>query len=537
MVRHMRVLQEKIKGVKLAFIFFVVVLFSVTATFAVNTVVSYETQKSLLTSNTLDSNQITATELSQTTQTILLSMQDTLKSAADYISNGQMSPKSTQAQIDFLRTSVPYFNSVILVNSSGVVTVTSPEALGVIGTKLTSAPVREALAEKKPLISNPYTSVTNRLIVLATYPVFDSDGHYAGFIGGTIYLQESNVFHKLLGEQRSYANGSYYFVVDSAGDLIFHPNASRIGDNVASNPAVKELLMGQSGKIKLTNTLGKHFLSGYASVPAAGWGIVFQTPSSSVEANVGHMISRMSIISAPLLMVVLLLAVFVSRGAAAPINRLAYAAARLKRGDATVQDLPQAKSVIHEARMLYDAVSDAFRMLDRKVEDYSLQARTDVLTGLTNRRRMDAIVEGWVTQRVPFSVIMIDIDHFKRVNDTFGHQVGDEALRFVAQIMLEEKGERDHCCRYGGEEFTILVPLSSAERVYEMAERIRKRSESEKSPTGEPLTLSLGISEFPGAASEAETLFKQADDALYQAKQSGRNRTAVYRAEGETITI
>lgn len=527
----MRLRHERAKGIKLSVIFFMIVLFSVAATFSLNTFVSYETQKSSLTGNTLDMNLITATELSQTTQTILLSMQDTLKAAAHSISDGEWDHKSTQQQVDFLRTSVPYFNSVILVDSSGIVTVTSPEALNVKGTKLTSNQVREAISEKKPLISAPYMSVTNRMIVLASYPVFGTDGKYEGFVGGTIYLQESNVFQKLLGEQRINANGSYYFVVDASGNLIFHPEADRIGDNVSANPAVKALLQGLNGKMSLKNSLGQNFLAGYSLVPAAQWGIVFQTPAKNVEDSVGQVVARMAAISVPLLMLLVVVAVFVSRRLASPINRLASAASLLQKGDASVRELPEARSRIYEARLLYDAVSDAFRTLDKKAEDFSHQAQTDMLTGLTNRRHLDAMVEDWVRRRVPFAVIMLDLDHFKRVNDTYGHQKGDETLRFLAGVMMEEQSEKDRCCRYGGEEFTILMPMSTTGQAYELAERIRKRMEREKSPTGQAQTLSLGISEFPADAQDAETLFKQADEALYRAKGEGRNRTIVYRAE------
>lgn len=527
----MRVVHKRRKGIKLSLIIFIILFFSVTISFVINTIVGFETQKSSLKNNTLDMNLITATEISRTTQTILLSMQDSLKAAADYIANDDWDLKSTQQRVDFLRASVPYFNSVILVDSSGMVTFTSPEALNIKGTRLTSAQTRDALEKKKPLISAPYMSITNRMIVLASYPIFDKNGRYRGFIGGSIYLRESNVFQKLLGQQRVNENGAYYYVVDSSGTLIFHPDADRIGENDSGNPAVKELMLGQSGEMELKNAPDERVLAGYSNVPASGWGIVFQTPEENVEYSVTRVVTRMSLISIPLMVLLVLLAVLISQRLAFSINRLVYAALRLKWGDASVKDLPETRSWIYESQVLYEAVSGAFRTLDKKAEDFSLQARTDMLTGLTNRRRLDALVEDWVQQRLPFSVIMLDIDHFKQVNDTYGHQMGDETLRFLAGLMNKERGEGDHCCRYGGEEFTILMPFSNAEQALKLAERIRKRMEREVGPTGTTLTLSLGISEFPACAPDAQTLFQQADVALYQAKGEGRNRSVVYRAK------
>lgn len=516
------------KGYKLSLIIFVVVFFSVAATFALNTIVGYETQKKSLTNNTLELNRITANELSRTTQTIILNMQDTLKAASEHLAEGSWDSRTIQEHIDFLRKSVPYFNSVVLVDKSGVVMSTSPEALNVKGKKLTSAHTRQALELKKPLISAPYRAVTGRMIVMASYPVYRS-GEYAGFLAGSIYLQEQNVFQRVLGQQGVNENGSFYYVVDAAGNLIFHPDKNRIGENVSSNPAVASIMKGQGGEMPIRNTLGMRFLAGFSVVPAVGWGIISQTPAANVESSVGEVVWRMALISAPLMILLLLLVVLIANRLAAPLNRLAVIAAKLNRGEASAEAIPEVKHWNYEANELYRAVSGAFRMLNKRAEDFSNQAHTDTLTGLTNRRLMDAIVKQWVGQGVPFSVIMLDLDRFKSVNDTYGHQKGDEVLRFLADLMRAEKRDSDYCCRYGGEEFAILMPYASEQQAYELAERIRMRTESAISPTGKAMTLSLGISTFPLRAGDAESLFKQADDALYQAKESGRNRTVVYR--------
>ncbi|MBB6731286.1 sensor domain-containing diguanylate cyclase [Cohnella zeiphila] len=525
----MELSRRKGRGVRLSFIIFAVVFISVAATLALSTAVGYRIQSRALTRNTLDLNRITANELSRTTQTIILSMQDTLKSASESISGGPLPEPAVQREIDFLRASVPYFNSVVLVNAGGTVVSTSPEALNIKGQKLTSTQAKQALAGKKPMISAPYKAATGRMIVLASYPVYDENGVYAGFIGGSIYLQEKNVFQNILGKQEDNKNGSYYYVVDASGNLIYHPEAERIGENVSANPAVRSIMNGIGGQMAIRNTEGIRFLAGFSIVPAVGWGIVSQTPASSVDSDVGQTVTRMAAVSAPLAAVLLLLGLLVSRRLAAPINRLAQLAFRLNRGEAAV-DMPEAPRYWnYEANELYQAVSGAFRALNQKAEDFSREAHTDQLTGLTNRRMMDLIVGRWIGQRLPFAVIMLDLDRFKSVNDTYGHLKGDEVLRFLARIMTEEKRDEDYCCRYGGEEFAVLLPYASAEQAFEVAERIRARTEGEISPVGKAMTLSLGVSSFPAGAEDAESLFRQADGALYQAKQTGRNRTVLYR--------
>jgi len=522
-------------GIRLSLIIIIVVFFSVIVSYALSMTIGYTTQKKSLTENTLELNQITANELSRTTETIILSMQDTLKSASDYISSGRWKQEELQQQIDFLRGSVPYFNSVVIVNSSGLVTDTSPEALQLKGTTLSSEQTKEALRLQKPLISDPYRASTGRLIILASYPIYDQDGGYAGFIGGSVYLQEPNVFQKILGQQGVNENGSYYYVVDSRGNLIYHPDASRIGENVSDNAIVKLLLQGKSGQMTVENSREIKFLAGAAPIPAAGWGIISQTPASVVTESVEEVIAKVVLISAPIMLLVLLIVIFVSHRLSSPLNRLAHLASSLNSGTAQTVRLPDRKHWNYETNELYSAVSEAFRLLDKRAEEFSNQAHTDPLTGLTNRRLMDAIVTRWAEEGVPFAVVMMDLDRFKAVNDTYGHQMGDEVLRFLAMHMLEEKGTNDYCCRYGGEEFVFLLPFRTEAQAYEIAEKLRSRIESETSPTGKPVTLSLGISSYPLQASTVADLFRQADDALYQAKQQGRNRTILYDEAAATV--
>ncbi|MCC3374852.1 sensor domain-containing diguanylate cyclase [Cohnella sp. REN36] len=519
------------KGIKLSVIISAVVFLSIAITYALNTVVGYETQKRSLSNNTLELNQITANELSRTTQTIVLSMKETMKTAADYFSVPRNRLEDVQGQLDFLRNSVPYFNSVVLVDNTGLVVSTSPETLSLVGQKLKSDQAQQALKLRKPLISAPYQAITKRLIVLVSYPIFGKDGTYVGFIGGSIYLQEPNVFQKVLGEQSRNKNGSYYYVVDASGNLIYHPDLTRVGERPTSNPVVQEIIAGKGGQMQVTNTKGIRYLAGYSIVPAVGWGIVSQTPLANVSTSVSEIAARMAVISIPILILILLIVVWLSHRLALPLNRLAHVASVFNRGEAVTVQIPQAKHWTYEANELYKAVSEAFRMMGTRADELTDQAHTDPLTGLANRRFLDTVVAHWVEQKTPFAIVMLDLDRFKSINDTFGHQQGDEVLRFLAERIRGEKRDIDYGCRYGGEEFTLLLPYADKEIAFLIAERIRLRMAEEDSPIGRPVTLSLGISSYPHDANDAASLFKQADDALYEAKETGRNRTVVYRPD------
>ncbi|MFC6601667.1 GGDEF domain-containing protein [Ectobacillus funiculus] len=129
---------------------------------------------------------------------------------------------------------------------------------------------------------------------------------------------------------------------------------------------------------------------------------------------------------------------------------------------------------------------------------------------------------------IPFSLILLDIDHFKKINDTYGHPMGDEVIKFLATVMPDVIREGDMCFRYGGEEFCIIVLYSDEEGAGNIAERLRQTMEQSISPAGIAATLSLGISAFPKHAVSPNELVKLADKALYQSKQEGRNRVTIF---------
>lgn len=171
--------------------------------------------------------------------------------------------------------------------------------------------------------------------------------------------------------------------------------------------------------------------------------------------------------------------------------------------------------------------------LQSKLETIRYESLTDELTTLHNRKHFDSTVERMVSHTDPSSrglaLLLTDIDHFKKFNDTFGHQTGDQVLRLVALAVKQNVKNDDVPCRYGGEEFAILLPGTSLEDAKTIAERIRAAVQSKelvKRSTGENLgrvTISIGISTLqPGDTPHA--LISRADEAMYLAKRSGRNQ-------------
>lgn len=193
------------------------------------------------------------------------------------------------------------------------------------------------------------------------------------------------------------------------------------------------------------------------------------------------------------------------------------------------------KNMASNSRRLELRLEDAKRQIEdlhTNLESVRAESLTDELTGLSNRKRFDQVLEIETAEARecadPLCMIMTDIDNFKRFNDTFGHQIGDQVLKLVATTIRENVKGRDHPCRYGGEEFAILLPKTDLADAVTVADQIRKAvraRELVRKSTGESLgriTLSMGVAAYqPGEP--MDSLFRRADACLYQAKADGRD--------------
>ncbi|MFS8638880.1 MAG: GGDEF domain-containing protein, partial [Gemmatimonadota bacterium] len=180
---------------------------------------------------------------------------------------------------------------------------------------------------------------------------------------------------------------------------------------------------------------------------------------------------------------------------------------------------PYAALLMQQARALGDLREDAAR------------ADHDGLTGIPNRRafdaRLDAVIRSYHRYGRPFSLILLDVDHFKRINDTYGHEAGDAVLRAVAARVAGSVRDVDFAARYGGEEFAVLLPETGLAGAVETADRLR-RSVAEFPVEWRgieiPVTISLGVAAVPECVANARDVLGAADQALYASKKAGRNR-------------
>jgi diguanylate cyclase (GGDEF)-like protein len=177
---------------------------------------------------------------------------------------------------------------------------------------------------------------------------------------------------------------------------------------------------------------------------------------------------------------------------------------------------------------------DTKRLQESEIRLREISVR-DVLTGLFNRRYLEETLEREIhraeRKQLSLGIIMLDLDHFKHINDTFGHTAGDAVLQELGTSLKSYIRASDIACRYGGEEFILIMPEASLEVTRQRAERLRQDAEKRKvSYNGmllEPVTFSIGVAVFPEHGSSYLTLLSAVDEALYRAKNEGRNRVIV----------
>ncbi len=195
----------------------------------------------------------------------------------------------------------------------------------------------------------------------------------------------------------------------------------------------------------------------------------------------------------------------------------------LRRSIATLE-----QAVLDQEKHL-ELLSEYQRDMDRVRIDLQAQSVTDALTGVRNRRSLDLKLEEEYLRAArhnsPLSLLMIDLDRFKQVNDTFGHPAGDEVLRSVARLLKSQLREQDSLFRYGGEEFAVLLPDTTAKGAFVLGERFRRAVQHASwQNSAITITISIGVASANKEMNSARELLEASDRELYRAKGTGRNR-------------
>lgn len=307
---------------------------------------------------------------------------------------------------------------------------------------------------------------------------------------------------------------------------------------------------GETGAVEsgFVTVDGREHLAGVAFLPAIGW---FEITLLDLDTllPVSYLWPLLAVFIVSLLITLALFHHVIQSRILRPVISLESAVHRVREGRF---DLPYLSKPDNEIGRLVDhfekmagTVQDTTRELEAKVasrtEELHRLARVDALTGLKNRRGLDELMAEEIQrahrEQKGFGLIWLDVDHFKAINDNFGHQSGDDILCRIALWLTASVRPYDHPGRWGGDEFVVVLSPCEAEDLEQIAHRIRTDVERESSQTDTPVTVSVGgYYSLPGDS--IETLLKKADQALYTAKRKGRNRVFIQRpdaAEADTV--
>lgn len=490
---------------------------------------SYQVQKGQLIQHELDSNFAYATKLASATNNFLRAAQQQLAYAAEEIQYRINDNSYLLKQADRLRLQTDSFNSVVITAANGTVLATSPNTLEIMGDKLTSAGAIEALHQKRPLISDPYISATGRLLVFISHPMFDHQGKYIGYIGGSLYLKERSILNDLLGTHY-YKDGSYLYVVDQNHRIIYHPDQSRVGEVIKGNQVIQRVLDGNDGALTVVNSRRIEMLAGFAPIPLAQWGVVAQRPVDATLASLNSLMAQVFYRSLPMAIITFIAIWLLARMIARPLQQLADTARTMDHPQ-TQHRLNAVRSWYFESGELKQAMLKGFNLLQKQIGQLHHAASTDPLTGVYNRRSLDLCLAQFEADKTAFSVLALDIDHFKQVNDHFGHEAGDQALIRLTDKMSELSREKDIVARTGGEEFVLVLPDTPKEQAKLIAERLRSSVEAMMIDRIGSIRISIGIASFDNTSHSPKQVLKQADQALYQAKNKGRNCCVLFQLQ------
>ncbi|WP_168193885.1 sensor domain-containing diguanylate cyclase [Lysinibacillus sp. SGAir0095] len=512
---------------KLTTLFMTLIATSVLLTTFILLFASYQSEKKSLTNTYLSLNSSKSDKLSSSVNFLFKSMRISLQETAKFLKeNPDMTDEEIQEHLELLRKNSRFFNSLSWIDEAGLVRDIAPITVGLKGEYI-SGITKDVVDAKKPMLTAPYKAPSGRMIVLMSEPFFDSDGNYRGIIGGSIYLHKQNVLNEILGNDIIDENGSYYYVIGPNGELLFHPDSKRIGDIITGNPIISKLIQGQSGIESVTNTKGVPMLAAYSYIPEIGWGVVQQTPVSYVDGLLKKHIQNLLLTILFPFIILLVVSLSFARKLAKPFIDLADVVNQFS-SDQKIQPPVFKSHWNREADLLTKSLIIAIEAVENNNNLLIEEAMTDALTGLPNRKKLNKVMSYIAHDGQLFSLVAIDIDRFKIINDTYGHQAGDEVLKFLAKTVQSLLQKKDCFFRFGGEEFILLLPETKALEAYYLTEKIRTTIANTISPVGKPITISSGISEFPFHSDSLDELFLFADKALYLSKENGRNKTTIW---------
>lgn len=411
--------------------------------------------------------------------------------------------------------------------------------------------VHEALLLAK-LLPSQASGEPLRFIDFAA-PIVNRDGKVIGVLGAHGHWSWVTDTVKAAAQRLGSDSGSELLIVDKQGAVLYPQgllDRTHLPSSMPPDQTYATVAWGD----------GRDYLTSQVWVDARtqnnlGWKIVVRQPLETALQPIYALRLRLAALGVAAIVIFTLVALRLAKRVSQPIEQLAAAARQIERREGVPQ-FPTKTRVRELAQLSQSMQSMTESLLQREhdlqalnqtLEQQVLQrtealataygqleqlATRDALTGLYNRRRLDEKLADCVQigkrSGRGFSILVLDADHFKRVNDTYGHGTGDAVLQQLAHLLTEHTRTTDFVARYGGEEFVVLLPeTANQDEALTVAEKVRAAVEQATFPQMVRLTVSIGISLWNPKDPSSTDVFKRADEALYLAKSCGRNQVVV----------
>ncbi|MEE9230413.1 MAG: diguanylate cyclase, partial [Acidobacteriota bacterium] len=397
------------------------------------------------------------------------------------------------------------------------------------------------------VIGNPYWDETFDVgVMIIVERIRAADGTFLGAMAAKINFDEIG------GILTSYAKdpSRELYLVTKRGEILI--SSRKLGGPFMGSKLIATTAEGlfahEMSLVEFRSFRGNAVLGTLHTVPELGWGVVAEKDRAKAYSAIVRLRNITLALISTVLLGIGLAAYLLGLTIVGPLRRLTQGATKVARGDLDVNLPFHGRSEVGYLTNVFNGMVARLRKfrdenvainqeLHEKNDALRMLSITDSLTGLYNRTELPKLLAKELARaqrhQHSFSILMIDIDRFKRFNDTYGHQAGDDLLRCVAEVLRSFSRACDVAARYGGEEFLILLAETGPDEALRFAEKLRGRVEQIRSQDKERVTISVGVASFPGNGDDVESIIRQADAALYRCKKRGRNRVALARAGQE----
>ncbi|AZV56677.1 diguanylate cyclase [Clostridium sp. AWRP] len=369
----------------------------------------------------------------------------------------------------------------------------------------------------KIYISDVFTSTSGIKIVVISVPIVKNNS-IDGVVAGIVRLQGTSLASMF--SNKKFGRSGYISILDSHGYVVYHPDKGQIG----KKSIVFGKLHGKSGSKIMKDYSGKDQFVGFSKVSNLNWYVIVITPTADIMTSRNIVVYETFIGSVIVGILIILLGIYTIKRYSKPLDKLIFSFNALKVGKYKKIDPYNYGKEFQEMVRVYN---HTIERLEEEYNDLEEAADIDSLTGAYNRRAFNNLLS-ILKQEISncslesLGVLLLDIDHFKELNDTSGHLAGDDVLKKLTQIMKSTTGDRS-VFRFGGDEFAVVIRNVSDERLLSIAEAIRLKGEE----TLNGCTVSIGAAKFPKDTYSIDKLIDFADKALYTSKKS-RNKVTIF---------